>query len=100
MVNGSRTDIFLSEIHNELCSEMAARCKELDIMNINIASALNRDSSNKPTTNKQIIQDSSNEETLVKSTYYQQTVSTENDNENINEPINDNEYKDCELCSA
>ena len=40
VVNGSRTDIFLSEIHNELCSQMAARCKDLDIMNINIASTI------------------------------------------------------------
>ena len=104
VVNGSRTDIFLSEIHNELCSQMAARCKDLDIMNINIASTINRDSannkhsSNEPMANKQITQDSLNKEISTQSFASQETINIEDDSE---DKINDNSEQDvCEICPA
>ena len=40
LVNGSKTEIFLTDIYNELCSLMASRCKQLDIINLNIADIL------------------------------------------------------------
>ena len=40
LVNGNKTDLFISNILDELCSEMKEKCSQLDILNINIASAL------------------------------------------------------------
>ena len=40
LVNGSKVDLFLSDIYERLCSEMKACCNVLDIMNINIATAI------------------------------------------------------------
>ena len=41
LVNGSKTDLFISNVLNRLCAEMKTKCSQLDILNINIASALN-----------------------------------------------------------
>ena len=92
--DGSRTDIFISEIHHELCSLMMARCRELDILNMNIASALSKEPLCKSTSNKQISQENNNEETTVK------TISPENDNENVSEQNGDEEDEVCEICPA
>ena len=40
LLNGSKVDLFLSDIYERLCSEMKACCNVLDIMNINIATAI------------------------------------------------------------
>ena len=40
LVNGNKTDLFISNILDELCSEMKEKCSQLDILNINISSAL------------------------------------------------------------
>ena len=42
LVNGSKVEVFVSDIYNNLCTLMKARCKELDILNTNIASAINK----------------------------------------------------------
>ena len=41
LINGRKIDIFISTMLDKLCAEMKARCSQLDIMNINIASFLN-----------------------------------------------------------
>ena len=42
LVDGSRTDIFLTDIYEELCSLMESICKQLDIINLNIANRLGK----------------------------------------------------------
>ena len=41
LISGSKMDIFISTMLDKLCAKTVARCSQLDIMNINIASALN-----------------------------------------------------------
>ena len=42
LINGSKIDIFIDSILDKLCAEMKERCSQLTIMNMNIASALNK----------------------------------------------------------
>ena len=101
LVNGNRTDIFLSEIHNELCSKMTACCKELDILNINIASVLEKDHLNRPAINKQITQDSGNKSSPTQPSITQETISTQHDKNIPNETNNDTSLNEVsELCPA
>ena len=80
LVNGNKTDIFISDILDKLGSELRARCDQLDIININIATTLNKcDIQDKAPQNNQI-----------------QSNNESNFNLSIDETESDNEV--CEIC--
>ena len=41
LVNGSKVEAFMSDIYDKLCALMRTRCRELDILNTNISTAIN-----------------------------------------------------------
>ena len=98
LVNGSKTEIFLTDIYNELCSLMASRCKQLDIINLNIADILSTiNNSEVPkktlTSNNPIDYNGTDEnESIV-------TEETINDNLGDQDLADDTEMEEvCEIC--
>ena len=82
LVNGNKTDIFISDILDKLGSELRTRCYQLDIININIATTFNKcDIQDKAPQNNQIQFNNENES---------------NFNLSIDETESDNEV--CEIC--
>ena len=82
LVNGNKTDIFISDILDKLGSELRTRCYQLDIININIATTFNKcDIQDKAPQNNQIQSNNENES---------------NFNLSIDETESDNEV--CEIC--
>ena len=98
LVNGSRTDIFLTDIYEDLCSLMESRCKQLDISNLNIANSLSKEASKKSV----IISNP------IGSSHIDETEPINNDNlttNNINDhsgeqTLTDNQHEEdvCEIC--
>ena len=87
LVNGSKIELFLTEIYEQLCNEMKAKCSQLDIMNINISEiidSMNLEKQSIPASNLKAIELS---QSLPENVNQEQV-------DNINDSINDA----CELC--
>ena len=82
LVNGNKTDIFISDILDKLGSELRTRCNQLDIFIINIATTLN----------KCVIQDKTPQNNQIQSNNENES----NFNLSIDETESDNEV--CEIC--
>ena len=82
LVNGNKTDIFISDILDKLGSELRTRCDQLDIFNINIVTTLN----------KCLIQDKTPQNNQIQSNNENES----NFNLSIDETESDNEV--CEIC--
>ena len=98
LVNGSRTDIFLTDIYEDLCSLMESRCKQLDIINLNIANSLSKETSKKAATISNPIGSSHIDETEP---IVIENLTTNNINDHSGEQtLTDNQYEEdvCEIC--
>ena len=81
LVNGSKIDIFVSDILEKLGTEIRARCDQLDIINTNIATAITKTGLQDKTIQNQHIQYNNEDEAKTNSDRSIHVDETESDNE-------------------